>query len=31
MNELFQVRETNITKVSESDIKILPTLKNAYK
>ena len=30
IKELLQVRDTKITKVSGSDMKILPTLKNAY-
>ena len=30
IKELLQVRETNIEKVSGADMKILPTLKNAY-
>ncbi len=30
IKELIQVRETNITKVSGSDMQQLPTLKNAY-
>ena len=30
IKELLQVRETNVTKVSGSDMKKLPTLKNAY-
>ena len=30
IKELLQVRETNIKKVSGNDMKILPTIKNAY-
>ncbi len=30
IKELLQVRETNIEKVSGADMKVLPTLKNAY-
>lgn len=30
IKELLQVRETNVTKVTGSDMKKLPTLKNAY-
>ena len=30
IKELVQVRETSIDKVSGADMKILPTLKNAF-
>ena len=30
IKELFQVRETNITKVSGAAMAVLPSIKNAY-